>query len=231
MTNIRPEGPRLPADFVAKDHAGLRAFAELLIRWNAKINLVGRQDIQNLWPRHIEDSLFLYQCLPSIDQAPWVLDAGTGGGLPGMVLAILDAHVDVVAGTEATTVNPRNYLLIDRSERKIRFLNQVVGQLKLPNVLTLCGDFTAPLAPSMGANRDLVMPEEFGAICARAVAPPETLWANLKHLLNPNGELLVACGPQTREQLPLGVDVEWLPDRGAAGDRGVVRLTEKHACT
>lgn len=211
--SIRPDGPRLPGDFVATDHAGLNAYAALLTRWNEKINLVGRQDIANLWPRHIEDALFLLRCLPPRESAPWVLDVGTGGGLPGMVLAIVDSQ--------------RNYVLFDRSERKIRFLNQVIAQLKLTNVHTLCGDFTKPVdaAQTLVAkgSGEQQIPDQFNAICARAVAPPVSLWTSVTHLLAAKGELLVACGPQTRDQLPSGVDVEWWPDKG---DRGVIRLTD-----
>ncbi len=220
--SIRPEGPRLPNDFEPQQHSGLQAYAELLTRWNAKINLVGRQDIAKLWPRHIEDALFLYGCLPDIRSAPWLLDIGTGGGLPGMVLAIVDSE--------------RNYVLCDRSERKVRFLNQVIAELKLANVHTLCGDFSAPIENARSGVGQVIgqsvvkgvsaqaIPCQFKAICARAVAPPDSLWSSIQHLLAPEGELLVACGPQTRDQLPTNVDVEWWPDSEASGDRGVVQL-------
>ena len=120
-----------------QQHDGLRAYADLLQRWNTKVNLVGRRDISNLWERHIEDALFLYQCLPPLNVAPWLLDVGTGGGLPGMVMAILD-HKPGADKPE----DQRNYVLADRSERKVRFLNHVVAELKLTNVRTLCGDFS-----------------------------------------------------------------------------------------
>jgi len=213
---------RLPDGFDPRQHEGLLAYAQLLRRWNDKVNLVGRRDIANLWTRHIEDALFLYGCLPPIKIAPWLLDVGTGGGLPGMVLAIVDTE--------------RNYLLLDRSERKIRFLNQVVAELKLGNVRTLCGDFSQHLELSAAmpvqtsideasASADRAIPDEFPAVCARAVAPPDVLWNQVEHLLAPRGELLVACGPQTREQLPPNVDVEWWPDTSSLTEaRGAVRL-------
>ena len=201
------------------------AYAELLGRWNKKVNLVGRQDIDNLWPRHIEDALFLYSCLPGIEKAPWLLDVGTGGGLPGMVLGIVDSE--------------RNYLLLDRSERKVRFLNQVIAELELGNVRTLCGDFSQALALELaepGPTARQPIPAEFSAVCARAVAPPDRLWAQVEHLLSADGELLVACGPQTRQQLPCGVDVEWWPDNRSnraqgSGERGTVRLRRTHKNT
>lgn len=218
--NIRANGSALPVDFDPQSHNGLIAYAALLKRWNNKMNLVGRQDIDRLWPRHIEDSLFLYRCLPQRSQSGWVLDVGSGGGLPGMVLAIADSNEP-----------GRNFVLFDRSERKVRFLTQVAAELKLKNVVTMNGDFTQPITDaneSLGLLPDatgarLAVPAQFPVICARAVAPPDELWDNLQHLLADNGELLVACGPQTREQLPSGVQVEWYENRASNG-RGVVRL-------
>lgn len=185
---------------------------------------MGRRDIGNLWSRHIEDALFLYRCLPQVEKAPWLLDVGTGGGLPGMVLGIVDSG--------------RNYLLLDRSERKVRFLNQVIAELELANVHTLCGDFSRNLELNQAvpaAANDRPIPTEFALVCARAVAPPDLLWNQVKHLLAPEGELLVACGPQTREQLPANVDVEWWPDDsspaldGGSETRGTVQLRRRRS--
>lgn len=197
----------MPDGFAGQDHPGLVSYAALLGQWNKKINLVGREDMAQLWPRHIEDALFLYRCLPTVERASWLLDVGTGGGLPGMVLGIVDSS--------------RNYVLLDRSERKIRFLNQVVAELKLTNVFPVCGDFLKPLSAEF--------PDVFNVICARAVAPPDKLWSQVNHLLSHNGELLVACGPQTRQQLPTGVDVEWWPDTKGDGQRGVIQLRSDKA--
>ena len=152
----------MPDGFAAQDHPGLVSYAALLGQWNKKINLVGREDMAQLWPRHIEDALFLYHCLPTVERASWLLDVGTGGGLPGMVLGIVDSS--------------RNYVLLDRSERKIRFLNQVVAELKLTNVFPVCGDFLKPLSAEF--------PDVFNVICARAVAPPDKLWSQVNHLLS-----------------------------------------------
>lgn len=208
----------MPAGFVPQSDAGLQGYAQLLMRWNDKINLVGRQDIERLWPRHIEDSLFLYRCLPAAVDDGWVLDVGSGGGLPGMVLALADN------ANSTGAKQPRKFVLLDRSERKVRFLTQVVAQLQLANVIPLQGDFTKPLVEAQSSVLDVAaLPNQFAVICARAVAPPVELWDNLQHLLTDNGELLVACGPQTKQQLPPGVRVEWFENQ-ASGGRGVVRL-------
>ena len=171
-----------------------------------------------MWPRHIEDSLFLYGCLPELVDGGWVLDVGSGGGLPGMVLALADK------ANNGNAEPSRKFVLLDRSERKVRFLTQVVAQLQLDNAIPLQGDFTKPLTEANSSVLDVAaLPKRFTVICARAVAPPHTLWDNLQHLLTDNGELLVACGPQTKQQLPSGVRVEWFENQASEG-RGVVRL-------
>ena len=238
VNNIRANGSLLPTGFDPRNNLKLLAYAALLKRWNQKMNLVGRADIDRLWPRHIEDSLFLYSCLPAPSQYSWVLDVGSGGGLPGMVLAIADVAADDSQSEECADEQTRRFVLLDRSDRKVRFLTQVVAQLKLRNVVPVSGDFTRPIAeatsiltPTSSAasggggheSDNNAIPDRFGVICARAVAPPDELWDNLQHLLVDKGELLVACGPQTREQLPLGVQVEWYENQASEG-RGVVRL-------
>ncbi|EFG85826.1 MULTISPECIES: 16S rRNA (guanine(527)-N(7))-methyltransferase RsmG [Novacetimonas] len=72
----------------------LTAYADLLVRWNARINLVSRPDLAQLWPRHIADSLQLAALIP---QGARVVDMGSGGGFPGLVIAMAtDAHVTLI---------------------------------------------------------------------------------------------------------------------------------------
>ncbi|PCI40602.1 MAG: 16S rRNA (guanine(527)-N(7))-methyltransferase RsmG [Rhodospirillaceae bacterium] len=76
--------------------AKLQTYADLLVKWQAKINLVGPDTIPNLWSRHILDSA---QLAPLIQPAARVVDIGSGAGFPGLVLAIvlkeqgIDLHV------------------------------------------------------------------------------------------------------------------------------------------
>ena len=63
----------------------LQSYADLLVKWQAKINLVGPATIPGLWRRHFLDSAQLQRLLP----AGPILDLGSGAGFPGMVLAIL----------------------------------------------------------------------------------------------------------------------------------------------
>jgi 16S rRNA (guanine527-N7)-methyltransferase len=86
----------------------LKAYSNLLTRWNSRINLVSPDSINNLWGRHIADSAQLFRYVPQ-DSAN-LLDVGTGAGFPGMVLAIM--------GT-------KNVTLVESDQRKVAFLREV----------------------------------------------------------------------------------------------------------
>jgi 16S rRNA (guanine527-N7)-methyltransferase len=86
----------------------LRAYADLLLRWNASLNLIGRADARQIWTRHIADSLQLGRIC---ELPPCGIDLGSGAGFPGLVLAIAyGIHVD----------------LIEQDQRKAAFLREAV---------------------------------------------------------------------------------------------------------
>jgi 16S rRNA (guanine527-N7)-methyltransferase len=93
----------------------LQIFASLLTRWNSTIRLVSQQDLGDFWKRHIEDALQLAPLMPS--QTTEAVDLGSGGGLPGLVLAIAtDVHFD----------------LIEADSRKAAFLREAAISTKAP---------------------------------------------------------------------------------------------------
>jgi len=97
----------------------LIAFSDLLTKWNRSINLVSPGSIPELWDRHILDSAQLF---PMIDESvQHVVDIGTGGGLPGLVLAILFKH----------HAPQRQMTLIESDKRKCAFLLTVSTTLQL----------------------------------------------------------------------------------------------------
>ncbi len=86
--------------------ARLSAYLELLEKWQAKINLVGKETLDNAWRRHVLDSAQLMPYLQKhrADAPPVVADLGSGAGFPGLVLAILgvtDVHLIESDGRKA----------------------------------------------------------------------------------------------------------------------------------
>ena len=99
-----------------------RALEALYQDWNAKINVVSRKDIDELYLRHVLHSLGLAKVC-EFQPGQQVLDVGTGGGFPGIPLAILfpDTH----------------FTLVDAIGKKIRVVEEVVAGLQLTNVTAL----------------------------------------------------------------------------------------------
>lgn len=172
----RPEPPggiiaaaaRLEVALDARQAEQLESFVDLLGRWNTRFNLLSRQDMDRIWSRHVLDSLSLLPMLPRPPQIR-VLDAGTGAGLPGLPLAIASPE--------------HSFLLVDRHQRKIRFLELAAHTLGLVNVRCVCADVA-----------DLPREERFDVIVSRAVAAPAQLWAWCGHLLAPDGKLVLMTG-------------------------------------
>ena len=97
------------------------ALGELYTEWNEKINVISRKDIENLYERHILHSLGIAKFLNFTDGSS-VIDVGTGGGFPGIPLAILFPEV--------------KFHLIDSIGKKIKVAQSVVEALELKNVTT-----------------------------------------------------------------------------------------------
>lgn len=88
--------------------ARLQIYADLLVKWQAKINLVGPDTIPDLWARHMFDSA---QLAPFIEQGAKVADLGSGAGFPGLVLAILRDDLDIH--------------VVESDQRKCAFMREV----------------------------------------------------------------------------------------------------------
>ena len=94
----------------------LETLADLLVKWNPRINLVSKSTIDDLWTRHILDSVQVLRCAPSkVDH--WV-DIGSGGGFPGLAIALS------VGEPEA----PKKVTLIESDQRKCAFLRTVLRE-------------------------------------------------------------------------------------------------------
>ena len=100
------------------------ALRDLYTQWNTMINIISRKDIDNLYERHILHSLSI-ACLIRFTEGTHIMDAGTGGGFPGIPLAILFPKV--------------NFCLIDSTGKKIKVVQTIANTIGLNNVSTLQG--------------------------------------------------------------------------------------------
>jgi 16S rRNA (guanine527-N7)-methyltransferase len=149
----------------------LHRFTDLLIRWNATLNLIAEKDAAVIWKRHIADSLQLVPLIPSgIERA---IDLGSGGGFPGLVLAI------------ATGVR---FDLIDSDRRKAAFLRAAILETAAPAVVHNCRIEDALLPPAP-------------LVTARALAPLSRLLPLAARLLTQDGLCLFLKGVKVEEEL------------------------------
>ena len=101
------------------------ALGRLYPEWNEKINVISRKDIDNLYPHHILHSLSIGKFITPVDGTTF-LDLGTGGGFPGIPLAILWPGCQ--------------FHLIDRIGKKIRVAQSIAEEIGLKNVTFQHGD-------------------------------------------------------------------------------------------
>jgi 16S rRNA (guanine527-N7)-methyltransferase len=151
--------------------AKLRLFAELVVKWSAKINLVSKGDVPLVWERHVRDSLSLVPLMPA--GVARAIDLGSGAGFPGLVLAI-------ATGVEFT--------LIESDARKAAFLMEAARQTGAPVKVLNCRIEGAKVEPA-----DL--------ITARALAPLEKLIGLAVPHLTENGFCLFPKGSRIEEEL------------------------------
>lgn len=168
-----------PAEFQARTGVSretldrLSAYADLLGKWQARINLVGPDTIPALWQRHLLDSAQVFPILPHPVRR--LVDMGCGAGFPGMVLAVMgvpDVH------------------LIESDTRKCAFLREVAR-------------VTGTKITIHNARIEAVAPLGADVVTARALAPLEKLlgWAE-RHLL-PEGHCVFLKGRGVEDELTL----------------------------
>ena len=100
-------------------HRQFEMLAKLYPEWNEKINVISRKDIDQLMVNHVLHSLAIAKIYP-LDQAKTILDVGTGGGFPGIPLAILYPQIE--------------FTLVDSIGKKISVVQDIANKLELKNV-------------------------------------------------------------------------------------------------
>ncbi len=161
----------LPAAATARQN--WLAYLDLLARWNRVHNLTAIREPERMLTHHLLDSLAV---MPLVT-ANRLLDVGSGGGLPGIPLAIGQPDMQVT--------------LVDSNQKKVSFLRQVVAELKLANVTVVAG-------------RVEQLPDNirYDGIISRAFAETAVFLRLTRHLLAPGGRWYVMKGvyPETELQ-------------------------------
>lgn len=154
----------------------LSSYVDLLLQWQSRINLISPTTISTVWTRHILDSLQVYRLKP--DARHWV-DIGSGGGLPGLVLACC------LVEKEGAYIE-----LVESNGKKAAFLRHVAVTLNLP-------------VKVHAARIETVMPSLQGVdvITARALAPLGQLIGYSSILLKSGATALFMKGREAEQEL------------------------------
>ncbi|MBB3061547.1 16S rRNA (guanine(527)-N(7))-methyltransferase RsmG [Microbulbifer rhizosphaerae] len=188
METFRPRlleaAGQLSVELSPEQQDKLLQYLELFARWNAAYNLSAIRDPAQMLERHIIDSLSVVNLCGH--DASSLIDVGSGGGLPGIPLAI---------------VHPgRQVTLLDSNGKKARFLFQVASQLPLANVQVI-NERVEEFSPA----------EKFDGVVSRAFASLADMIAGSEHLLAPGGKFYAMKGRLPQDELsalPKGIKVE-----------------------
>ncbi|KAA2240508.1 16S rRNA (guanine(527)-N(7))-methyltransferase RsmG [Chitinophaga agrisoli] len=177
-------------DFTPLQLEQLTALDAAYREWNEQINVISRKDIDSLYEKHVLHSLSI-AAVADFTENSQVLDLGTGGGFPGIPLAIFFPDVQ--------------FHLVDSIGKKIKVVQAVAEALELKNVTT------AHMRAEEIKNR------QFDVVVSRAVAPLADLWKWSRPLLRktnklspegepaPNGLICLKGGDLTQEISESGV--------------------------
>ncbi|WP_444895609.1 16S rRNA (guanine(527)-N(7))-methyltransferase RsmG [Microbulbifer sp. SSSA005] len=179
----------------------LLEYLALFARWNSAYNLSAIRDPEQMLERHIIDSLSVVNLCGEGS----LIDVGSGGGLPGIPLAIVHPE--------------RAITLLDSNGKKTRFLFQVASTLPLPNI-TVVNERVEAFVPE----------QPFAGVVSRAFASIEDMVNGSEHMLAPKGRFYAMKGKLPEDELsalPKGIKVEQvhrLSVPGCDGERHMIQL-------
>lgn len=180
------------ADFDQQQLKQYEALEGLYKEWNEKINVISRKDIDALYEKHVLHSLAI-AAVCNFNDGAQIVDIGTGGGFPGIPLAIYFPNVE--------------FLLVDSIGKKIKVVQEVAQAIGLKNVTAVHG------------RVEEVKNRKFDFAVSRAVAPLGELWRWIKPVLKVghnseeygNGLLCLKGGDLAQEFAESGVKPRILP--------------------
>ncbi|MSR18533.1 MAG: 16S rRNA (guanine(527)-N(7))-methyltransferase RsmG [Phycisphaerales bacterium] len=164
----------------------LRQFLWLLADCNTRFNLTAVTEPSQMWLKHVQDSLTLLPLLSGADKSGARLsacDVGSGGGVPGIVLAVVLPACD--------------FTLMESTGKKARFIEDAARELGLSNVRV-----SHQRAEEAGQDHKL-MREKFDVVIARAVAPMNVLLELCLPLVRQGGSFITIKGERASDELAL----------------------------
>ncbi|EOD78133.1 rRNA small subunit methyltransferase, glucose inhibited division protein GidB [Grimontia indica] len=194
---IEQAGMNIPAE----QQAQLIGYVEMLHKWNKAYNLTSVRDPNEMIVKHIMDSIVVSQHLDGQSY----IDVGTGPGLPGIPLAIINPE--------------KSFTLLDSLGKRIRFIRQVLHEQKITNV-TAVQSRVEDFQPEQG----------FDGVLSRAFASMSDMVNWCHHLPSPQGQFLALKGQVDQveiDELPAGcsvTDIKPLTVPGLEGQRHLVIL-------
>lgn len=144
------------SDFTVEQIKQFEALKEVYTEWNEKINVISRKDIDSLYERHVLHSLSI-AAMFEFEPGTEIIDLGTGGGFPGIPLAIFFPEV--------------KFHLVDSIAKKLKVVDAVAENIGLTNVTT------------QHSRIEDIKNRKFDFVVSRAVAPLKDLWKWSKPLL------------------------------------------------
>jgi 16S rRNA (guanine527-N7)-methyltransferase len=163
-------------DFTETQLHQFGALKDLYQEWNEKINVISRKDMENFYEHHVLHSLSIatqFEFVPGTT----VMDLGSGGGFPGIPLAIFFPGIQ--------------FHLVDSIKKKLTVANEVAAAIGLQNIST------------QHCRAEEIKNRKFESVVSRAVAPLKDLWRWSRPLLkkgaDPGGLICLKGGDLTRE--------------------------------
>ncbi|MAQ99628.1 MAG: 16S rRNA (guanine(527)-N(7))-methyltransferase RsmG [Oceanospirillaceae bacterium] len=173
LQQLNKGAARLNITLTDGQQQALMSYLELLIKWNKAYNLTAIRDPQQMVALHLLDSLAVH---PAVQGAQHIIDVGTGPGLPGVVLAIMNPH--------------KQFTLLDSNGKKTRFLFQARTSLRLANV-EIVNERCEAYHP----------PRPFDMIVSRAFASLADMVHWCEHMRAPHGCFLAMKGQFPEQEL------------------------------